>query len=86
MDQRIASTLRRLEAFIQDKDDALAISREVGEFVYALLQANTLSHLKQLAPFCSWIRQHPTFVSAHVPMGNGMELSVYVRSGGAGGQ
>ena len=39
MNQQIATTIRKVEAFIQDKDDALAIPRESAEFVYALLRA-----------------------------------------------
>ena len=189
MDDRIVSTLRRLEAFIEGHDDALAIPRQAGQFIYALLRAtgaksgveigtsygysalwaggalaahdgslitidrdprkhevargyfdeaglggvircetgvaidildriegpidyvlndadkencvayvakvvdrlasgavvltdNTLSHPEALAPFCTWVRRRSDFASAHLPVGNGMELSVYLGNDG----
>jgi predicted O-methyltransferase YrrM len=42
-----------------------------------VLTDNTLSHPDQLAAFCDWIRARDDFVSAHVPVGNGMEMSVF---------
>ena len=41
-----------------------------------VLTDNTLTHPKQLADFLAWIRGRPDFCSAHVPIGNGMEMSV----------
>lgn len=41
-----------------------------------VLTDNTLTHADKLAGFLSWIRRHPSFESAHVPIGNGMEMSV----------
>jgi len=41
-----------------------------------VLTDNTLTHPEQLANFLAWIRGRPDFCSAHVPVGNGMELSV----------
>lgn len=41
-----------------------------------LLTDNTLTHPKQLANFLGWVRRHEGFRSAHVPVGNGMEMSV----------
>lgn len=185
MDPRIAATIERLEAVIQNAGDALAIPRESAEFVYALLRAtgarrgleigtsygysavwagaaiagrggrlitidrdprkheiastyfaeagldqaiecrtgvaaevleeldgpfdyvlndadkencgayvkqllgklapravvltdNTLTHQDELAPFIRWVREHRGFASAHVPVGNGFEMSVFV--------
>jgi|WetSurMetagenome_2_1015567.scaffolds.fasta_scaffold369453_1 caffeoyl-CoA O-methyltransferase len=43
-----------------------------------VLTDNTLTHGEQLAPFLGWIRNHARFQSAHVPVGNGMEMSVRV--------
>ena len=45
-----------------------------------VLTDNTLTHPEQLADFLAWIRGRPDFCSAHVPVGNGMELSVRLRS------
>lgn len=42
-----------------------------------VLTDNTLTHPEQLADFLAWIRGRPDFCSAHVPIGNGMELSVW---------
>lgn len=39
---------------------------------------NTRTHAGQLADFLDWIRAHDSFVSADVPVGNGMEISVRV--------
>lgn len=44
-----------------------------------VLTDNTLTHPEQLAGFLAWIRRRPDFCSAHVPVGNGMELSVKLR-------
>ncbi len=44
-----------------------------------VLTDNTLTHPEQLAYFLTWIRGRPDFCSAHVPVGNGMELSVRLR-------
>jgi predicted O-methyltransferase YrrM len=41
-----------------------------------VLTDNTLTHPQQLADFTTWIREHSEFCSAHVPIGNGMEMSV----------
>lgn len=41
-----------------------------------VLTDNTLTHPKQLADFLAWIRGRPDFCSAHVPIGNGMEMSI----------
>jgi caffeoyl-CoA O-methyltransferase len=41
-----------------------------------VLTDNTISHAAQLADFVCWMRQHPAFAGAHVPVGNGMEMSV----------
>ena len=41
-----------------------------------VLTDNTLTHPRELANFTAWIRQHSEFCSAHVPIGNGMEMSV----------
>lgn len=41
-----------------------------------VLTDNTLTHPEQLAGFLAWIRGRPDFCSAHVPIGNGMELSI----------
>jgi len=46
-----------------------------------VLTDNTLTHPRELADFKAWIRQHPEFCSAHVPIGNGMEISVKHRLG-----
>jgi len=45
-----------------------------------VLTDNTLTHPRELARFKEWIRRHPRFTSAHVPVGNGMELSVFLGS------
>jgi len=60
--------LRYIE-FISDKLTDRAI----------VLTDNTLTHPEQLADFLAWIRGRPDFCSAHVPVGNGMELSVKLR-------
>jgi predicted O-methyltransferase YrrM len=44
-----------------------------------VLTDNTLTHSEQLADFLAWIRGRPDFCSAHVPVGNGMELSIKLR-------
>ncbi len=41
-----------------------------------VLTDNTLTHPRELADFTAWIRGHPTFCSVHLPIGNGMEMSV----------
>jgi predicted O-methyltransferase YrrM len=41
-----------------------------------VLTDNTLTHPEQLARFLAWIRGRADFYSAHVPIGNGMEMSV----------
>jgi predicted O-methyltransferase YrrM len=41
-----------------------------------VLTDNTSTHPVELAPFLAWIRQRTDFVTATVPIGNGMELSV----------
>lgn len=45
-----------------------------------VLTDNTLTHTTQLADFLVWIRGRPDYCSAHVPVGNGMEMSVRIRS------
>ncbi len=42
-----------------------------------VLTDNTLTHPKELAGFLDWIRRYPRFTSAHVLIGNGMEMSVW---------
>lgn len=42
-----------------------------------VLTDNTLSHPDQLVAFCDWIRAQDDFVSVHIPIGNGMEMSVF---------
>ena len=44
-----------------------------------VLTDNTLTHPEQLADFLAWMRGRTDFYSAHVPVGNGMELSVKLR-------
>ena len=44
-----------------------------------VLTDNTLTHSEQLTGFLTWIRGRSDFFSAHVPVGNGMELSVRFR-------
>jgi len=44
-----------------------------------VLTDNTLTHPEQLADFLAWMRGRTDFCSAHVPVGNGMELSVRLR-------
>ena len=44
-----------------------------------VLTDNTMTHPDQLAEFLAWVRKHRDFETAAVPVGNGMELSVYVR-------
>jgi predicted O-methyltransferase YrrM len=41
---------------------------------------NVLTHADELAEFLAWLRTHPAFFSTPVPVGNGMELSVYLGS------
>ena len=41
-----------------------------------VLTDNTLSHAEQMADFVAWIRTHGGFCSVHLPIGNGMEMSV----------
>lgn len=41
-----------------------------------VLTDNTLTHPRELADFTAWIRKHSEFCSAHLPIGNGMEMSV----------
>jgi len=45
-----------------------------------VLTDNTQTHAEKLAGFITWIRTQPGFVSTGVPIGSGMELSVYCRS------
>lgn len=42
-----------------------------------VLTDNTVTHPEALAEFCSWVRGRGDFASTHVPVGNGMELSVF---------
>jgi len=44
-----------------------------------VLTDNTLTHPEQLADYLAWIRRHSDFCSAHVPVGNGMEMSIKLR-------
>ena len=46
-----------------------------------VLTDNVVSHAAQLAEFVEWIRGHPCFASARVPVGNGMEMSVKLGGG-----
>jgi predicted O-methyltransferase YrrM len=41
-----------------------------------VLTDNTITHAATLAEFLAWIRQRDDFYSAHLPIGNGMEMSV----------
>jgi predicted O-methyltransferase YrrM len=41
-----------------------------------ILTDNTLTHPRELADFLEWIRGRPGFQSCHVPIGNGMEMTV----------
>ena len=43
-----------------------------------VLTDNTSTHPRELAPFLSWIRSRKDFVTATLPIGNGMEMSVKV--------
>ena len=43
-----------------------------------VLTDNTLTHREELVPFIRWVRGHRAFASAHVPVRNGFEMSVYV--------
>ena len=43
-----------------------------------VLTDNTLTHPEELADYLGWMRSRSDFVSAHVPIGNGMEMSVCV--------
>lgn len=43
-----------------------------------VLTDNTSTHAAELAGFRSWIKKRPDFVSATLPIGNGMEMSVKV--------
>ena len=45
-----------------------------------VLTDNTLTHSEQLAGFLAWIRGRSDYFSTHVPVGNGMEMSVRIRS------
>jgi len=45
-----------------------------------VLTDNTLTHPEQLSDLLAWIRGRSDFCSAHVPVGNGMELSVKLGS------
>lgn len=47
-----------------------------------VLTDNTMTHPEQLADFLAWIRGRQDFCSAHVPIGNGMEMSVRRRESG----
>jgi len=42
-----------------------------------VLTDNTITHRTQLEEFVRWIRSHPRFASAGIPIGNGMEMSVH---------
>ena len=46
-----------------------------------VLTDNTLTHADELADFVRWIRAHDGFRSVHLPVGNGMEMSVRRRTG-----
>ena len=41
-----------------------------------VLTDNTVTHADELADFVEWVRANSDFYSAHVPVGNGMEMSV----------
>ncbi|MFQ5413477.1 MAG: O-methyltransferase [Phycisphaerae bacterium] len=43
-----------------------------------VLTDNTVTHADQLAEFVCWVRDRDDFFSTHVPIGNGMEMSVKV--------
>jgi predicted O-methyltransferase YrrM len=46
-----------------------------------VLTDNTITHERQLAGFVSWARADPRLRSVHLPIGNGMEMSVKRPSG-----
>jgi predicted O-methyltransferase YrrM len=41
-----------------------------------ILTDNSITHARELASFVAWARQCPELQSAHLPMGNGFEMSV----------
>jgi predicted O-methyltransferase YrrM len=43
-----------------------------------ILTDNVLTHADELAEFLAWLRANKAFVSTPVPVGNGMELTVYL--------
>lgn len=43
-----------------------------------VLTDNTLTHPEEMKDFLAWLRGRADFVSAHLTVGNGMEMSVYV--------
>lgn len=48
MNQRIDDTIRELEQFMAGRDDALAIPREAGEFLHALILATGVKHAVEI--------------------------------------
>lgn len=58
-------------AYVEKLADRLALRAVV-------LTDNTMTHQQELAPYCAWIRARGDFASTNVPIGNGMEMSVYV--------
>ena len=41
-----------------------------------ILTDNTTSHADELRPFCDWTRSQADLLSVHVPVGNGMEMTI----------
>ncbi len=83
---RAIDVLKRIEGPIDyllndaDKENCISYVEAVLDKLSpraVILTDNTLTHEHQLAAFCAWIRNRPDFASAAVPVGNGMELSVY---------
>ena len=68
-----------------DKENCIKYVDQLAEKLSdraVVLTDNTLTHPEQLADFLAWIRGRPDFCSAHVPIGNGMELSIRRRESG----
>jgi len=62
-----------------DKENCIAYVETVAHRLSdraVVMTDNTITHAAKLAEFLAWIRHRCDFFSAHVPVGNGMELSV----------
>ncbi|MCP4594646.1 MAG: DUF1442 domain-containing protein [bacterium] len=67
-----------------DKENCIAYVQAVEPKLSdgaVVLTDNTLTHAEELAGFLAWIRNHARFASAHLTIGNGMELSVRIPEG-----